>query len=74
LGGGIGILTGIATSSAIGTLFTLILPGKEVWNAVITPGSIGGIIVCVILIGIFAGVVPAYRASKLDPSEALRYE
>lgn len=32
-----------------------------------------GIIIC-ILVGLFSGIYPAYRASEMDPVDALRYE
>jgi len=33
-----------------------------------------GAILFAVLIGMIAGVIPAYRASKLNPVDALRYE
>jgi putative ABC transport system permease protein len=31
-------------------------------------------LVLAVMIGVFSGVIPAYRASKLKPVDALRYE
>ena len=66
MGGALGILLGIMAGNIIsifmGTAF--IIP----WN-----WMIGGVTVC-LLVSFASGVIPAVKASKLDPIEALRYE
>ena len=43
-------------------------------NTTITPELLIFALLFSVIIGIIAGVVPAYRASKLNPVDALRYE
>lgn len=66
----IGAIFGIILGVLVGNLFGIVLNTGFVvpWGWVIT-----GIIVCS-LVGLFAGLYPAYKASKLDPIVALRYE
>jgi putative ABC transport system permease protein len=66
MGGVLGILTAVAISFAVTHLtpFPMQLPIRWVF--------IGFFIAA--LIGVFFGVYPAYKASKLDPIEALRFE
>ncbi len=65
LGGFIGLLLAVGITKLI--------------NAFLLPASISLHIVIVallisVLVGILSGVIPAYRASRLNPIEALRYE
>ena len=66
IGGVLGILVAVAISFAISHLtpFPMSLPLRWVFIAIFIATSIGMIF----------GVYPAYKASKLDPIEALRFE
>jgi putative ABC transport system permease protein len=44
------------------------------WTVVITPSSIVISFVVCVATGVFFGWYPAFKASKSDPIEALRYE
>jgi putative ABC transport system permease protein len=66
--GGASLLAGIASSSgALGT-------GEMVITPVISPTAVGLATGICVGIGVLFGFYPAWRASKLDPVEALRYQ
>lgn len=66
----IGAVFGIILGILVGNLFGIVLKTGFVvpWGWVII-----GIVTCS-LVGLFAGLYPAYKASNLDPIVALRYE
>ena len=66
IGGIAGIIVGISGSKIISTLAG--------WSTIISPLSILLAFGFSGLVGIFFGFYPAYKASLLDPIEALRYE
>ncbi|MBI5204870.1 MAG: ABC transporter permease, partial [Nitrospirae bacterium] len=66
IGGVIGIIAGISTSH--------ILAVFAGWTTIVSPLSILLAFGFSGLVGIFFGFYPAYKASLLDPIDALRYE
>ncbi len=71
VGGVIGVLLGIFIGSGFGWLANRAIEG---WQAVILPGSIVLGFFFALVVGVTFGLYPAYKASQLDPAEALRFE
>lgn len=68
--GGIG---GIMLAIPIGNLIAQAISSGAASFIVPWLWMMTGIIIC-ILVGLFSGIYPAFKASKMDPVEALRYE
>jgi putative ABC transport system permease protein len=66
VGGVLGIILGIA-----GTKLTTLIAG---WPTIISGNVIGIAFLFSLVVGLFFGLYPANKASRLNPIEALRYE
>jgi ABC-type antimicrobial peptide transport system permease subunit len=66
IGGGIGIALGMLTSLGVRTFLK--------WPTASSPGAVVAAFAVSATVGIVFGYYPAWKASKLDPIEALRYE
>jgi putative ABC transport system permease protein len=67
LGGAIGVIVGIAVPALVKMAFDALPAETPLWSVVV------GLFVSM-SVGIFFGLYPAVKASRLDPIEALRYE
>jgi putative ABC transport system permease protein len=66
----IGGLIGIAIAAAV----TAVINATGMIPASLSPGIMITSISVAVAVGVFAGLVPAWKGAKLDPIEALRYE
>ncbi len=74
VGGAIGCLFGIAIALLIPKLGISLVGGGRTLSTSISPELILVTLIFSVVIGMISGAIPAYRASKLKPVEALRAE
>lgn len=71
-----------STLTIVGAAVGMLLGAGAAWlmraltpiPAAIQPGAVAGALVMAAIAGVFFGLFPAWRASRLDPVDALRYE
>jgi putative ABC transport system permease protein len=68
LGGGFGLLLGVMTADLLDKVM------QGMFQTEITVSVLLIALATTMFVGIVSGIYPAYKASRLDPVEALRYE
>ncbi|HEY0456317.1 MAG TPA: ABC transporter permease [Verrucomicrobiae bacterium] len=68
----LGGLAGLVASNGLVRILTFVSPTEN--TPVITVNAMGMAVLFSILVGVLAGIVPAIKAARLSPIQALRYE
>jgi putative ABC transport system permease protein len=73
LGSGLGTLFGLTGAFALAALVRWRVPGAQLWAAVTWPTIVTSV-VSAVAVGIVFGMLPALRAARLSPIDAIRHE
>ena len=74
VGGVFGVILGALISAVLPMIGVTMMRGGGGTSISLSPSLMAYGLILAVLIGVISGVVPAYRASKLKPVDALRYE
>ncbi len=74
VGGILGAIGGVSVAVVLPKLAAMFLSGGQTLTTSISISLLIFVVVFSITLGIASGIIPAYRASKLKPIDALRYE
>jgi putative ABC transport system permease protein len=78
MGGVLGVVLAYAVALSVGrlTLYSAFAKNGEAGDIrlIIAPGTLIAATLILAAVGLVSGMVPAFRASRMDPIEALRYE